>query len=73
MKRLDLLKEALPEASRVGVLANPGPPTYPLARSNLEDAARSLNVRLHIREVRGPNELDNAFAAMRKERVEACS
>jgi putative ABC transport system substrate-binding protein len=31
-KRLDLLKEALPGASRVGVLANPGPPTYRGAR-----------------------------------------
>jgi putative ABC transport system substrate-binding protein len=70
-KRLDLLKEALPGASRVGVLANPGPPTYRVARRNLEDAARSLGVRLHLREVRGPNELDNAFSAMAKEHVDA--
>ena len=70
-KRLDLLKEAFPGASRIGVLANPGPPTYRVARRNLEDAARTLNVRLYLREVRGPNDLDNAFAAMVKERVDA--
>lgn len=70
-KRLDLLKEAFPGVSHIGVLANPGPPNYRLVRGTLEDAARSLGVRLHIGEVRGPNELDNAFAAMNKERVEA--
>jgi putative ABC transport system substrate-binding protein len=30
-----------------------------------------LGVRLHLREVRGPNELDNAFSAMAKEHVDA--
>ena len=70
VKRLELLKETLPAATRVGVLANPGPPTYRLARRNLEDAARSLEVRLDVKEVRGSSELDRAFSAMVKERVE---
>jgi len=70
-KCLDLLKEALPGASLVGVLANPGPPRYRVPRRNLEDAARSLDVRLYIREVRSPNDLDAAFSAMRKEHVDA--
>jgi len=69
-KRLDLLKEAVPRASRVGVLANPGSHAYRTARRDLEAAARSLGVGLHFREVRGPNELDTAFAAMAKERVD---
>ncbi len=69
-KRLDLLKEAIPGGSRVGVLANPGPPTYRMGRRNLEEAARSLGLRLHIREVRGPNEIDSAFSTMTKERVD---
>jgi putative ABC transport system substrate-binding protein len=70
-KRLDLLKEAFPGASRVGVLANPGPPAYRVARRNLEYAARSLGLRLYIREVRSPNDLESTFAAMGKERVDA--
>lgn len=70
-KRLDLLKEALPVASRVGVLANPGPPVYGMARRSLEDAARSLALRLHIEEVRGPKDVDIAFAAMGRAHVDA--
>jgi len=70
-KRLDLLKEAFPGASRVGVLANPGPPVYRTARGYLEEAAGSLGLRLHVKEVRDPKELDTAFAALTKERVDA--
>jgi putative ABC transport system substrate-binding protein len=70
-KRLDLLKEALPGASRVGILANPEPPAYRVARRNLEGAARSLGMRLYIRDVEAPDDLDRAFADMRKERVDA--
>ena len=69
-KRLDLLREARPGASRVGVLVNPGPPAYRTTRRDLEEAARSLGVRLQIREVRGPNELDSAFATMAGEHVD---
>lgn len=70
-KRLDLLREAIPGASRIGVLANPGPPVYRMARRNLEEAAQSLGLRLHTVEARGPNEFDNTFSTMRKERVDA--
>jgi putative ABC transport system substrate-binding protein len=50
-KRLDLLREALPGASQFGVLVNPGPPAYRTTRNDLEEAARTLNVWLHIEEV----------------------
>lgn len=70
-KRLDLLKEALPRASRIGVLANPEPPIYKVARTSLETAARSLGVRLYIREIRRASDLDSAFADAGKEHVEA--
>jgi putative ABC transport system substrate-binding protein len=70
-KRLDLLKEAIPGASRVGVLANPGPPAYRTARKPLEGAAQALGVRLDIKEVRNPHELDRAVPALSRERVRA--
>jgi putative ABC transport system substrate-binding protein len=70
-KRLDLLKQAVPWASRVGVLANPGPPAYRPARKDMEEAAQPLGMRLHIREVRSPNELENAFSVMAKDRIDA--
>jgi putative ABC transport system substrate-binding protein len=71
VKRLDLLKEALPGASRVGVLANPGSPAYRTIRKDLEEAARSLGVRLRIREVQSPGELDNAVSTLARDHVEA--
>ena len=70
-KRLDLLKQALPKVSRVGVLANPGPPSYGKVRRGMEEAARPLGIALHIREVHAPEELESAFSAMAKERVDA--
>jgi putative ABC transport system substrate-binding protein len=70
-KRLELLREALPGASHVGVLANPGPPAYRTTRKDLETAARALGVRLQIRDVRGPGDLDEAVVALAKNRVEA--
>jgi putative tryptophan/tyrosine transport system substrate-binding protein len=61
-KRLELLKEAVPTASRVGVLFNPAS-TGGVARwRETESAARSLGVHLHALEVRRAEELERAFA-----------
>jgi putative ABC transport system substrate-binding protein len=67
-KQLGLLKEMLPRVSQVTLLgnrANPG--TAPQLRE-AEDAAQALGVRLRILEARVPREIDNAFAAMTRER-----
>jgi putative ABC transport system substrate-binding protein len=71
IKQLELLKEAVPRAARIAVLWNPSNPWHPLALKGVEAAARSLAVRLQILEVRGPEELDNAFATMTRERAGA--
>jgi putative ABC transport system substrate-binding protein len=71
IKQLELLKEAVPRAVRIAVLWNPSNPWHPLALKGVEAAARSLAVRLQILEVRGPEELDNAFATMTRERAGA--
>jgi putative ABC transport system substrate-binding protein len=70
-KGLELLEETIPKVRRVAVLSNPANPFQPLAIREVNAAARSLGVQLQLLEVRGPNELDGAFAAMAKERVEA--
>ena len=67
-KQLGLLKELLPRISRVVLLGNPANPgTAPQVRE-AEDAAPALGVRVQILEARVPREIDDAFAAMTRER-----
>ncbi len=68
-KRLELLKEAFPKVSRVAVLREAVGGASSL-RATME-AARVLGVHLQILELRDPNELDSAFAAMTRERAGA--
>jgi len=70
-KELELLKEALPDIGRVAVLSNPANPGHTLAIPNVKVAAQALGVELQLVEGRDPNEFDDAFAAMAKERVKA--
>ena len=72
-KRLELLKEAAPRISRVGVLwdgnAAPGPA---IASKEYEAAARSLKLEFQSLEVRGPDaDVDRAFQAAAKGRANA--
>jgi putative ABC transport system substrate-binding protein len=70
-KRLQLLKEAVPTVSRVAVPRYlPGTPEPRFGRE-LEAAARALDVTLQFYDVRDPDELEGAFAAMTKARAQA--
>jgi ABC-type uncharacterized transport system substrate-binding protein len=69
-KNLELLKEAVPRLSRVALLWNPVPPGAETDRKAAESAARKLGLTLRIVEVRGRDELEGAFAAMARERVD---
>jgi putative tryptophan/tyrosine transport system substrate-binding protein len=64
-KRLELLKEAVPAMAHVAVLANPTNPNTLAQLRETQRAAQALQVQLHLVEVRGPHELDNAFSAIR--------
>jgi putative tryptophan/tyrosine transport system substrate-binding protein len=70
-KRLELLKEAVPRVSRMGVLLNPANPANRPVIQALDPAATFLKVELQHVEVRAPEELDTAFATLIKRRVEA--
>jgi len=72
-KRLELLKEAVPRLSRIGVLwdanAGAGPA---IAFREYEAAAGGLKIQLQSLEVRGPNpDLEGAFQAVAKGRASA--
>jgi putative tryptophan/tyrosine transport system substrate-binding protein len=53
-KRLELLKEAVPGVSRVGIIWDASGLTTDASFKNYQAAARALNVRLQSLEVRGP-------------------
>jgi ABC-type uncharacterized transport system substrate-binding protein len=70
-KRLGLLKEAVPKISRAAFLWNPANPASAAYVGEMKTAARSLKVQLHMLEVRERGEIERAFTAMAKERVDA--
>ena len=70
-KRLQLLKEVVPKVSRVAVIRNPTHPEAAEMSRDVEGAARTLGVQLQMVDVRVPNELDRAFAAMTRDRAGA--
>ena len=63
-KQLELLKEALPKLSRVGVLRNPKSPGYDVAKKQIETAARRLKIEVKDFLVSRPADLAPTFAAM---------
>jgi ABC-type uncharacterized transport system substrate-binding protein len=73
-KRLALLKEALPAASRVAVLRHPrayGDRTMGDMVAETETAGKALGLQLQFVDVQGPSELDRAFSTIGAARVDA--
>jgi len=67
-KRLELLKDVVPSASRVAVLLNPANPTNPLQLKEIQAVAPALSVTLLPFEAKGPDDIDRAFTTIGKER-----
>jgi ABC-type uncharacterized transport system substrate-binding protein len=71
-KRLELLKEVIPGLSRVAVLLAPPPHPYSdLGMRETEVAAQSVGVQLQAAEVKHRDDLEPAFAAIKRGRAEA--
>ena len=70
-KRLEILKEALPQSTHIAMLTNPASPLHASALHNLTGVAQALGLHLHVVEVRRAHELDNAFAAMTRAGADA--
>jgi putative tryptophan/tyrosine transport system substrate-binding protein len=69
-KRLELLKEVLPQVSRVAVLQNVGNPVSADELREIEATARRLGLQLHALAIRHPDAVDRVFAAMTREGAE---
>jgi putative ABC transport system substrate-binding protein len=70
-KRLELLKEAVPTASRIAVLWNAKDQAMTLRYREIDRAARVLGVSVQPLGVREPDDFEHAFAAMDRERPDA--
>ena len=70
-KRLELLKEAVPRATRVALLRNPISPSAETYRKIVEGATRKLGMTLHVVDVRGRDDFDSAFAAIMRGQADA--
>jgi len=70
-KYLELLKEAVPDAIRFGVLWNPANPVHRPSMGTIEAAGRRLKVELYPVGAQEPKEIEGAFSALVAKRVEA--
>ena len=71
-KRLELLHEFVPAAKSIAVLLNPANPAQAAAEAEqLQSAARALDLRLQIATASNPIDIEQAFATLVHDRVEA--
>jgi putative tryptophan/tyrosine transport system substrate-binding protein len=70
-KRLELLKETIPNINRIGVLSDVTNPTQALEWKEIMAAAEALRVKLQSLGLRSSNDFESAFKAALRERVQA--
>jgi putative tryptophan/tyrosine transport system substrate-binding protein len=71
-KRIEILRELVPGASKIAILVNPGNPIHRLMLAEeVPSTARKLGVALPIVEATTAEELDTAFAAAASRRADA--
>jgi ABC-type uncharacterized transport system substrate-binding protein len=70
-KRLELLKEAIPKASRVAVMYDPGDPAKIVEFKETQTAAAHLRVQLQALKVRNRDEFDSVFKAATRAKASA--
>ena len=71
-KRIEILRELVPSASKIAILANPGNSMHRLVLTNeLSSTTRNMGVALPIVEATTPDELDAAFATAAAQQADA--
>jgi len=70
-KRLELVREILPQAERIAVLVNRSNPVTASVLRATESAAQQMRMKLNVIDVHRRTELAPAFEAMRRERADA--
>jgi ABC-type uncharacterized transport system substrate-binding protein len=70
-KRLELLHEAVPTATKIAFLVNPRAPTAETLTQDLQKAARTLGLELHVLHASSGGDIDMAFATLSQMRAGA--
>src|SRR5262249_36208642 len=70
-KRLELLRELVPNVAVIGMLVNPDNPNVEIQSREAQVAARKLGLELHIMHARAERDFDAAFATLAKLRAGA--
>jgi putative tryptophan/tyrosine transport system substrate-binding protein len=71
-KRLGLLHELMPKATRIAVLVNPSnAESTEVTLKEVRETARALGLEIHVLNASTRGEIDAAFAAVARERAEA--
>jgi putative ABC transport system substrate-binding protein len=70
-KRLELLHELVPTATTMALLLNPGSPYTERLSGEMQTAARTLGIQLHVLQASTEREIDTAFAKLVQLRASA--
>jgi putative tryptophan/tyrosine transport system substrate-binding protein len=70
-KRLDLLRELVPGAARVGVLVNPAGPDAGTTLRDVEPAARAIGLQIQVLNASTSREINAAFVTFVRDRADA--
>jgi putative tryptophan/tyrosine transport system substrate-binding protein len=70
-KRLELLRELVPQASTIGALLDPSFPPYESQLRDVRDAARALGLRVQELRASTDAEIDTAFEAVAQQHIRA--
>jgi putative tryptophan/tyrosine transport system substrate-binding protein len=71
VKQVELLREAVPRASRIAMLWNPDSPWHALVVKALREEERKLGVPIYMLQVQSPDELDSVFQTLVRDRTGA--
>jgi putative ABC transport system substrate-binding protein len=69
-KQVQLLKEAIPNLSRVGVLWRPSNPSYKNLLSRFDAVGRATGVKVVLIDVESRSDLETAFATIKSSRID---
>jgi ABC-type uncharacterized transport system substrate-binding protein len=71
VKQLEILREAVPTATRFAMLWNPDNPWHPLVVRELSNAKRIAGLDVRLLPLRRPADIDVAFDTIDRERIDA--